>query len=131
MCVYLVDAADKKRKRDQRSKGTEGAEEREVTHSSHQPPTKEVRTSRGLPKKSTSIGTSKEAEGDCLPKPSVWRPIFTLSLGSPVLSDANLRDHKNGSLGLVAECLEKTLCLPKDMQELRSFKKREEFLSLK
>ena len=109
MCVYLVDAADKKRKRDQRSKGTEGAEEREVTHSSHQPPTKEVRTSRGLQKKSTSIGTSKEAEGDCLPKPSVWRPIFTLSSSNPVLSDANLRDHQKGSSSLIVEWLEKAL----------------------
>ena len=48
-----------------------------------------------------------------------------------MLSDANLRDHQKGSSGLVVECLEKALCLPEDMQELRSFKKREVFLSLK
>ena len=47
------------------------------------------------------------------------------------MSDANLRDHQKGRFGLVAECLEKDLCLPEDMQELRSFRKHEVFLSLK
>lgn len=44
------------------------------------------------------------------------------------MDDANLRDHQKDSSGLVAECLKKAICLPKDMQELRSFKV---FLSLK
>ena len=48
-----------------------------------------------------------------------------------MMDDANLRDHQKGSLGLMAECLEKALCFPKDMQELKSFRKREVFLSLK
>jgi len=47
------------------------------------------------------------------------------------MNGANLRDPRKGRSGLVAECLEKALCLPEDMQELRSFKKREVFLSLK
>ena len=57
--------------------------------------------------------------------------MFTLSSGNLVLDDASLRDPKKGSSGLVAECLEKALCLPKDMAELRSFRKREVFLALK
>ena len=48
-----------------------------------------------------------------------------------MLEDANLRDPKKGSLGLVAECLEKALCLPEDMVELKSFRKHEIFLTLK
>ena len=48
-----------------------------------------------------------------------------------MLDDANLRDPKKGSLGLVAECPEKALCLPKDMVEFRSFRKHEVFLTLK
>lgn len=48
-----------------------------------------------------------------------------------MLDDANLRDHQNGSSGLVAECLKKALCLFEDMQELRSFRKHEVFLALK
>ena len=47
------------------------------------------------------------------------------------MSDANLRDHQKGRVGLMAECLEKALCLSEDMQELRSFRKCDVFLSLK
>ncbi|KAK9998041.1 hypothetical protein SO802_017644 [Lithocarpus litseifolius] len=77
------------------------------------------------------MGTSKEIGGDQSKKPSIWRPIFTLSSGNPLLEDANLRDPKKGSSGLLKECLEKVLCLPEDMAELRAFKKREVFLALK
>ena len=47
------------------------------------------------------------------------------------MDDVNLRDPQKGRLGIMAECLEKALCLPKDTQELRSFRKCEVFLSLK
>ena len=47
------------------------------------------------------------------------------------MSNANLRDHQKGRVGLMAECLEKALCLSEDMQELRSFRKCDVFLSLK
>ena len=47
------------------------------------------------------------------------------------MDDANLRDLQKGKLGILAEYLEKALLLPEDMQELRSFRKREVFLSLK
>ena len=93
----FVDVANKKRKEAQGGKGTECAEEGEVTHSSHQPPAKEARTSRGQQKKSASTGISKEEESDRPPQPSIWSPIFTLSSSSPVLSDTNLRDHKKAA----------------------------------
>ena len=48
-----------------------------------------------------------------------------------MLDDTNLKDPQKGSLGLMAKCLEKALCLPEDMVELRSFEKREVFLTLK
>ena len=48
-----------------------------------------------------------------------------------MLDSANLRDPTKCSSGLVAECLERALCLLEDMDELRSFRKREVFLSLK
>ena len=48
-----------------------------------------------------------------------------------MLDDANLRDPKKGSLGLLAKCLEKALCLLEDMAKLRPFRKREVFLALK
>ncbi|KAL0016039.1 hypothetical protein SO802_003108 [Lithocarpus litseifolius] len=52
-------------------------------------------------------------------------------IGNPVLDDVNLRDPIKGSSGLVAERLEKALCLLEDMEELRSFRKCEVFLALK
>ena len=127
-----ADAINKKRKRAQGGKDNEGVKEGEVTHSSYQPPAKEAWTARGQKKKkNTSSGTLKELEGDKPPKHFVWRPLFTLSSGNPVLDDANLRDHQKGSSGFMAECLEKALCLLEEMQELRSFRKSEVFLSLK
>lgn len=42
-----------------------------------------------------------------------------LSLGNPVMYDANLKDPQKDRLGILAECLEKALLLPEDMQELR------------
>ena len=38
-----------------------------------------------------------------------------LSLGSPIMDDANLRDTQKGRSGILIECLEKTLLLHKDM----------------
>ena len=97
MHASFVDVADKKRKKAQEGKGTKGAKKGEVTHSSHQPPAKEAGTSRGQQNKSASTGTFKEKERDRPPKLSVWSPIFILSSSSPVLSDANLRDHKKAA----------------------------------
>lgn len=45
-----------------------------------------------------------------------------MSLGGPVVDDTNLRDHQKGKSGLLAECLEKALYLPENMQELRFFR---------
>lgn len=119
-----LDAANKKRKRSQGSKGSEEAEKGEVT----KPLAKEAWIRKGQPKKSTHTRTSKEVKGDQPKKASIWRPIFTLSSGNPVLDDTNLRDPKKGSSGLVVvECLEKALCLPEDMVKLRSFRKHRSF----
>ena len=107
------DAAEKKRKKGQGGKGPEGTKEGEITHSSQQPPAKEARITRAQQKKGASFGTSKEFEGVQLPKPSAWRPSFTLSSGGLVMDNANLKDHQKGRSGLVAECLEKALCSPR------------------
>ena len=44
-----------------------------------------------------------------------------MSLGGPILDDANLRDPQKGMSSLVAKCLEEALLLPEDMQELKFF----------
>lgn len=71
MRASSVDATNKKRKRAQDGKGTEGPEEGEVTQSSHQPLTKEAQTKKGQQKKNTPSRTSREAKGNQPPKPSV------------------------------------------------------------
>ena len=126
-----TDARDKKRKMAQGGKGAEGTKEREITHSSYQPPDKEAWTRKGQSKKSTSIGTPNEARGDQPRKASIWMPVFTLSFSNPVLDNANLRDPTNNNSSLVVEYLEKALCLLEDIKELRSIRKCEVFLALK
>ena len=125
-----MEATNKKQKRVQGGKGTEGVEKGKVTQSSHQPPVKEARTGKGQQKKTSLTRTAKDG-GDPPKKPAIWRPLFTPSLGNPVLDDANLRNPQKGSSSLVAECLEKAFFLLEDKAELRSFKKREVFLALK
>ena len=51
--------------------------------------------------------------------------------GEPLMDDASIRDF-NGGIGChVALALEQTLLLPKDMVELRSFRRSEVFLHTK
>ena len=51
--------------------------------------------------------------------------------GEPLMDDASIRDF-NGGIGChVASTLEQTLLLPKDMVELRGFKRNEVFLHTK
>ena len=69
--MSTTNAEDKKRKRAQGGKGAEGTEEGEITHTSHQPPTKEAQTRKGQSKKSTSTGTPEEVGGDQPRKASI------------------------------------------------------------
>ena len=51
--------------------------------------------------------------------------------GEPLMDDASIRDF-NGGIGChVASSLEETLLLPKDMVELRGFRRSEVFLHTK
>ena len=51
--------------------------------------------------------------------------------GEPLTDDASIRDY-NGGIGChVASVLEETLLLPKDMVELRGFRRNEVFLQTK
>ena len=51
--------------------------------------------------------------------------------GEPLMDDASIRDF-NGGIGChVASTLEETLLLPRDMVELRGFRKSEVFLHTK
>ena len=51
--------------------------------------------------------------------------------GEPLMDDASIRDFNRGIGCHVASALEQTLLLPKDMVELRGFKRSEVFFHTK
>ena len=64
------------------------------------------------------------------PEPQAWLLAPMLG-GEPLIDDALIRDF-NGGIGChVASALEQTLLLPKDMVELRGFRRSEVFLHTK
>ena len=80
----------------------------------------------------TSHAPSRESErGDVqLPEPQAWLPSPMLG-GEPLTGDASIRDFNEGIGCHVASVLEETLLLPRDMVELRGFKRSEVFLHTK
>ena len=62
--------------------------------------------------------------------PQAWLPAPMLG-GEPLMDDASIRDF-NGGIGChIASALKQTLLLPKDMVELRGFRRSEVFLHTK
>ena len=51
--------------------------------------------------------------------------------GAPLLSDASIRDFMQGTASYVANAVEQSLLLPKDMADLKSMRQYEVFLGLK
>ena len=64
------------------------------------------------------------------PKPQAWLPAPMLG-GEPLMDDASIRDFNRGIGCHVASTLEQTLLLPKNMVELRGFRRSEVFLHTK
>ena len=86
-------------------------------------PSKQQRTSHA-PNRGSERGDVQ------LPKPQAWLPAPMLG-GEPLTDDASIMDF-NGVIGChVASVLEETLLLPRDMVELRGFKRSEVFLHTK
>ena len=86
-------------------------------------PSKQQRTSHA-PSRGSEMGDIQ------LPEPQAWLPAPMLG-GEPLMDDASIRDF-NGGIGChVASVLEETLRLPRDMVELRGFKRNEVFLHSK
>ena len=50
--------------------------------------------------------------------------------GAPLLEDASIRDFQRGTIGYVADAVEQSLLLPKDMADLRSMKRDLAMVSL-
>ena len=63
-----------------------------------------------------------EKRVDPLPEPQAWLPAPMLN-GPPLMDNASIRDFQGGTDSHVADALERTLLLPSNMAELRSFKR--------
>ena len=50
---------------------------------------------------------------------------------APLLSDAFIQDFQQGTAGYVADVMEQSLLMPRDMANLRSMRQHEVFLRLK
>ena len=82
------------------------------------------------PKTSHAPSRGAERADSQFPEPQAWLPAPMLG-SEPLMDDASIRDF-NGGIGChVASALEQTLLLPKDMVELRGFKRSEVFLHTK
>ena len=60
----------------------------------------------------------------------IWAPHMELD-GAPLPSDASIQDFQQGMVGYVADAVEQSLLLPKDMADYRSMRQHEVFLGLK
>ena len=95
-------------------------------------PFNEEEAYRSSKQQRTSHASSRRSErGNVqLLEPQVWLPAPMLG-GEPLMDNASIRDF-NGGIGChVASVLEETLLLPKDMVELRGFKRNEVFFHTK
>ena len=94
-------------------------------------PSNEEKAHRATKQQKTSHAPSRGAEraDSQLPKPQAWLPAPMLG-GEPLMDDALIRDF-NGGIGCHVASLEQTLLLPKDMMELRDFRRSEVFLHTK
>ena len=95
-------------------------------------PSNEDEAHRASKQQKTSHGPNRGAEREDiqLPEPQSWLPAPMLG-GEPLMDDASIRDF-NGGIGChVASTLEETLLLPRDMVELRGFRRSEVFLHTK
>ena len=63
-------------------------------------------------------------------EPSAYLPAPMLD-GAPLLADVFIRDFQGGKADYVADAVEQSLLLPRDMAELWSMRRHEVFLSLK
>ena len=86
----------------------------------------EVEKSRPTPEEEVQRATKQQKVGHrglekrVVPEPQAWLPAPMLN-GAPLMDNASIRGFQGGNGSHVADALERTLLLPLDMAELRSF----------
>lgn len=92
--------------------------------------TKVAQTTCQQQKRDTVEETGSKAVKDRRPKVLEWHPEMVLN-GAPHSSNASIREFCKGKARYLVDFIGQALLLPKDMEELRNFKKHEIFLSIK
>ena len=98
----------------------------------NQPPLKTEHQRAG--KQSRTMQMRSTTEGDKKANHQAAAPVWALRMevdGAPLLEDASIRDFQWGTSRYVANEVEQSLLLPKDMANLRSMRQYEVFLGLK
>ena len=95
-------------------------------------PSNEEEAHRATKQQKTSHAPSRGAEraDSQFLEPQAWLLAPMLG-GEPLMDDASIRDFDRGIGCHIASTLEQTLLLPKDMVELRGFRRSEVFLHTK
>ena len=95
-------------------------------------PTSEKEAHRAAKQQKVSHAPSRGAEraDSQFLEPQAWLPAPMLG-GEPLMDDASIKDFNRGIVCHVALALEQTLLFPKDMVELRGFRRSEVFLHTK
>ena len=97
------------------------------------PPPNEVEPQRGAKQQrglQTWFANEAEQKGDHRAAVLAWAPHMELNV-APLLSDAFIQDFQQGTAGYVADVMEQSLLMPRDMANLRSMRQHEVFLRLK
>ena len=95
-------------------------------------PSNEEEAHRATKQQKTSHAPNRGAEraDSQFPEPQAWLSTPMLG-GEPLMDDASIRDFNEGIGCHIASVLEQTFLLPKDMVELRGFRRSEVFLHTK
>ena len=119
-----IEQVDPKRRRELKGK--------EVMEPGRPRSSSEKEAHRPFKQQRTSHAPSRGPErGDVqLPEPQAWLPAPMLG-GEPLTDDTSIRDFNEGIGCHIASVLEETFLLPRDMVELRGFKRNEVFLHTK
>ena len=95
-------------------------------------PSNEEEAHRVTKQQKTSHASNQGAEraDSQFPEPQAWLSAPMLG-GEPLMDDVSIRDFNRGIRCHVASTLKQTFLLPKDMVELRGFRRSEVFLHTK
>ena len=121
-----IEQANKKWKKDKKG-GKGSTKEGEIQEETLLEQSKATKVTRAQKRRGGETSEMIPKRRTCIPS---WIPPLVLD-GAPLHADSSIHNFDNGRVGYVANSVEQTLQLPRDMAKLCNLKKHEMFLSLK